>query len=303
MKWPLVIVPVIASALWLATRKRSIPHTKVSPAPITAPKAQDSLELELRQRMEEFLKKDCFSLVVQPVVDFRTNTVSSGEVLARLNHPERGVIFPDDFLPTVDALGLYPRFDRYIFRKSCAWLSRALAEGDKLDCISCNFSRKTLSEEGIAQDLVKIADHYRVPHNALAVEITERERETNAQKLIENLEQLKASGFRIFLDDFGKGVTSVNDLMQYPLDIVKIDRSLLLNAETEQGANAYRALTDMAIKLGVAVVCEGIETEAQNRFAREAGCHYGQGFLFFKPTEQNLVFEMIQRSSILEENT
>ena len=90
---------------------------------------------------------------------------------------------------------------------------------------------------------------------------------------------------------------------QYPLDIVKIDRSLLLKAETEQGANAYRALTDMAIKLGVAVVCEGIETEAQNRFAREAGCHYGQGFLFFKPTEQNLVFEMIQRSSILEENT
>lgn len=302
MKRLLVNLPEIVSALWQANRKRNNPQSKPSHALIPAPKAQDSLELELRQRMEEFLEKDCFSLVMQPVVDFRTNTVSSGEVLARLNHPERGVIFPDDFLPTVDALGLYPRFDRYIFQKSCAWLSRTLSEGEQLDCLSCNFSRKTLSEEGIVQDLMKIADRYRVPHNALAVEITERERETDAGQLIENLKQLKAAGFRIYLDDYGNGVTSVNDLMQYPLDIVKIDRSLLLKAETEQGNKAYRALVDMAIKLGVAVVCEGIETEEQNRFAREAGCHYGQGFLFFKPTEHNRVFEMIHRSSILEEN-
>ena len=302
MKRLLVMLPVIASALWLAGKKRNTPQTKESHAPIPVPEAQDSLERELRQRMGEFLEKDCFSLVVQPVVEFRTNTVSNGEVLSRLNHPERGVIFPDDFLPTVDALGLYPRFDRYIFQKSCAWLSRTLAEGEQLDCLSCNFSRKTLSEEGIVQDLIKIADRYRVPRNTLAVEITERERETDALQLIENLKQLKAAGFRVFLDDFGNGFTSVNDLMQYPLDIVKIDRSLLLKAETEQGNKAYRALVDMAIKLGVAVVCEGIETEEQNRFAREAGCHFGQGFLFFKPTEQNRVFEMIHRSSILEEN-
>lgn len=302
MKRLLVILPVIASALWLANRKRNLTQTNPSTAPNPAPKAQDSLELELSQRMEEFLEKDCFSLVVQPVVNFQTNTVSSGEVLARLNHPERGVIFPDDFLPTVDALGLYPRFDRYIFQKSCAWLSRTLSEGEQFDCLSCNFSRKTLSEEGIVQDLTKIADCYRVPRNALAVEITERERETDAQQLVQNLKQLKAAGFRVFLDDYGNGVTSVNDLMKYPLDIVKIDRSLLLKAESEGGNKAYRVLVDMAIKLGVAVVCEGIETEEQKRFAREAGCHYGQGFLFFKPTDQSKVLEMIHRSSILDEN-
>lgn len=302
MKRLLINLPKIVTALRQADRKRNISQTKPSPASISVPRAQISLELELSQRMEEFLEQDCFSLVMQPVVDFRTNTISSGEVLARLNHPERGVIFPDDFLPTVNALGLYPRFDRYIFQKSCAWLSRTLAEGEQLDCLSCNFSRKTLSEKEIVQDLVKIADHYCVPHNTLAVEITEREQETDALQLIENLNQLKAAGFRVFLDDFGNGVTSVNDLMQYPLDIVKIDRSLLLRAETEQGNKAYRALVNTAIMLGVAVVCEGIETEEQNRFAREAGCHFGQGFLFFKPTEQNRVFEMIHRSSILEEN-
>ena len=301
MKWHFVILPVIASALWLAVRKRHAAPQKTAPILAPAPQTHEKLEQELAQRMEEFLQRDHFSLVVQPVVDFRTNTVSNGEVLARLNHPERGVIFPDAFLPAVDALGLYPRFDRYIFRKSCAWMRRSLADGEHFDCLSCNFSRKTLSEAGIAQDLVEIADQYGVPHSALAVEITERERETDARQLIENLNQLKAAGFRIILDDYGNGVTSVNDLMQYPLDIVKIDRSLLLNTRTEQGVNVFRELVAMAGRLGAEIVCEGIETPEQERFAREAGCHYGQGFLFFKPTEQNLVFEMIHRSSILEE--
>lgn len=299
MKRLLVIVPVIATALFLAGRKRK-PNQEV-PSLVPEPETQGSLEQELRERMEEFLQRDQFSLVVQPVVDFRTNAVSSGEVLARLNHPERGVIFPDDFLPVVNDLNLYPRFDRYIFRKSCAWMRRTLSEPERFDCLSCNFSRKTLSEAGLAEDLVKIADQYGVPHNALAVEITERERETDSRQLMENLRQLKAAGFRIFLDDYGNGVTSVQDLMQYPLDIVKIDRSLLLTAQKEQDIAAFRSLVSMAEKIGAQVVCEGIETPEQERFARDAGCHYGQGFRFFRPTDQNQVLEMIYRSSILED--
>ena len=274
---------------------------KISVYPGAAPAAQQSLRVELRNRMEEFLERDLFSLAIQPVVDFRTNTSTNGEVLSRLEHPERGDIFPDDFLSAVDALGLYPRFDRYIFRKSCAWLSRSLAAGVQMDCISCNFSRKTLSGENLAQDLVQIADHYGVPHGKLAVEITEREQATDAQQLIENLKQLKAAGFRIILDDYGNGVTSVKDLVQYPLDIVKIDSSMLLNAHTEQGVAAYRELVEMAKQLGAEVVCEGIETEEQNRFAREVGCHYGQGFLYFRPIRQDQLSEMMQSGSLFKE--
>ena len=269
--------------------------------PCTAPAAQMPLRLELQKRMEDFLERDLFTLVIQPVVDFRTNTVSSGEVLSRLDHPERGVIFPNSFLPVVNDLGLYPRFDRYIFRKSCAWLKRSLAAGERTDCISCNFSRKTLSEAGLAQDLIQIADHYGLPYNVLGLEITEREQETDAEQMIDNLKQLKESGFRIILDDYGNGITSANDLTRYPLDIVKIDSFLLWNARTEQSRTAYRALVEMAIELGVEVVCEGIETEEQNCFAREAGCHYGQGFLYFRPVSQDEVFEMIRRGSIIEE--
>ena len=262
--------------------------------------AQPPLRQELENRIVHFLEQDLFFLAIQPVVDFRTNAVTNGEALARLNHPERGVVFPNEFLPVIDALGLYPRFDRYIFRKCCAWLSRVLAEGRDFTCLSCNFSRTTLSEKGLARELISVADQYGLPHHKLAVEITEQEQATDARQLFDNLTLLKSAGFRIILDDFGDGVTSAKDL-KYPLDIVKIDRSMLLDARTEPGRKAVSAVVAMARELNAEVVCEGIETEAQNQFARTAGCDYGQGFLFFKPIGQNEVFDMIDRSSILKD--
>ncbi|MBQ8449099.1 MAG: EAL domain-containing protein, partial [Clostridia bacterium] len=180
-----------------------------------APVAQKTLDLELKERMVEFLDRDFFSLVIQPVVDYKTNTVFKGEVLSRLEHPERGVIFPDAFLPVIDELDLYSRFDRYIFRKSCVWLQRSIAAGENMECISCNFSRKTLSEPTIAQDLIRLANNYGVSRDKLAVEITEREKQYNEPQLIENLKTLREAGFRIILDDYGTGVTSVNDLLNY----------------------------------------------------------------------------------------
>lgn len=275
--------------------------TEASVYPATAPTAQKSLKQELQDRMEEFMKMDRFALVIQPVVDFRRNSAVNGEVLSRLEHPERGVIFPDDFLPAIDTLGLYPAFDRYIFEKSCVWLHRSMTAGKEFEILSCNFSRKTLSEADIVQDVIQIADHYGIPHSKLGVEITEREQVADEQQLLKNLNLLKDAGFRVILDDYGNGVTSMHDLIQYPLDILKIDRSLLWKAETDQGRAAFRAMVAMFIELGAEVVCEGIETEEQDRLARESGCHYGQGYLYFKPIRQDQVFERIRQASLLDE--
>ncbi len=261
-----------------------------------APAAHKPLEQELRERMVEFLDRDFFSLVIQPVMDFRSDAVMNGEVLSRLEHPERGVIFPDTFLPVIAEQDLYSRFDRYIFRKSCVWLQRSLAAGEDMDCISCNFSRRTLSEPTIAADLIRLANKYGVPHGKLAVEITEREKTDDDPQLIENMKALREAGFRIILDDYGTGVTSVDDLIHFPLDIVKIDRSVLLNAQSEERKTAFRSLVALFVDLGAEVVCEGIETEEQDAFARSAGCHYGQGYLYFKPVPQENVFETIRRS-------
>lgn len=266
----------------------------------TAPTARKTLKQELRDRMEEFLEMDRFALVIQPVVNFRDQTVRDGEALSRLEHPELGVIFPDEFLPVIDELGLYPSFDRYIFEKGCVWLHSSMKEGKEFDILSCNFSRKTLSEADITQDLIQIADNYGIPHSKLGVEITEREKITDEQQMAKNLTMLKKSGFRIILDDYGNGNTSEKDLMQYPVDILKIDRSLLLKAETEQGEKAFRAMVAMFIALGADVVCEGIETPEQDRLARESGCLYGQGFLYFKPIRQDQVFEVLHGESFTD---
>ena len=265
------------------------------------PTALQVLRQELRERMEEFMDTDRFTLVIQPVVNFRDNAVKDGEVLSRLEHPERGVIFPDEFLPVINEMGLYPVFDRYIFEKSCVWLHRSGEEGKKFEILSCNFSRKTLSEAGIAEDLIQIADCYGIPHGQLGLEITEQEQATDEPQMIRNLHMLKTAGFRIILDDYGNGVTSEWDLTRYPVDILKIDRTLLWRAVSEQEKAEFRAMVASFMEMGAEVACEGIETEEQNRFVREIGCHYGQGFLYFKPIHQDDILVVMNAGGLWDD--
>jgi len=292
------LLVVIIAAVLLYRRGRKSEAVSIEPGVL--PDSQNTLEQELTARMAEYIHLDCFSLVIQPVMNLKTNTIAGGEVLSRLNHPERGVIFPDNFLPAVAAAGLYAEFDKYIFRKCCAWLSRSRAEGAGMGLVSCNFSRKTLSEPDVASQLVQIADSYGLPHSSLGIELMEQEAETDVTQFYGNLKKLKGSGFRIILDDFGDGVTSVKDIMSKPLDIVKIDRSVLLAADNDQVKAAYRSMVEMAEGMGLEVVCEGIETEEQRRFAQDVGCHYGQGFLFYRPMSIDQVFEMIEMGSVAE---
>jgi len=297
----MILLAVIAAAAILMMRhgKSKPAGERVSAVPV--PEKKNAMPRELTQRVEEFMQYDRFSLVIQPMVNLSSNTSNGGVVLSRLNHPERGVIFPNDFLPCIEAAGLESKFDRYIFRKTCAWLSRSLAAGETVECISCNFSRKTLSEPDIVPQLLQITDSFSFPCEKLGIEITERDKEMDSRQFLENLKRLKEAGFRIILDDCGIGVTSVKDLPNYPLDVVKIDRSILCAADTEQKKSAYRALVSMAAELGLKVVCKGIETEAQDAFARDVGCNYGQGFLYFTPMDVDKMFQEIEKSRVAED--
>jgi len=290
------LLVVTIAAVLLCKRKQTAYTAPNDSGPL--PTSQNTLEKELHTRIKEFIGNDRFGLVVQPVMNLKTNTLAGGEVLSRLNHAERGVIFPNDFLPAIAAAGLYAEFDKYIFRKCCAWLSRSCTEGDNIGLVSCNFSRRTLSEPDIAAQLVQIADSYGLPYSCLGIELMEQEAETDSDQFYGNLKQLKDAGFRIILDDFGDGVTSVKDIIHDPLDIMKIDRSILLAADNDQMKATYRSIVEMAESLGLEVVCEGIETEEQYRFAQEVGCHYGQGFLFFRPMSTEEMFEMMEKSRL-----
>ena len=250
-------------------------------------------EKEMMVRMPDFIDDDRFRLAVQPVIDLQTGDIVGGEVLSRLHHPEQGVIFPDKFLPAVEEAGIYPRFDYYIFRKSCKLMQCLRARGAAIEYLSCNFSRLTLSENEAATRLSEIADAFELPHECMAVEITEREQEKDTDQFCENLVEIKKAGFQIFVDDLGAGVTSVRDLWSYPVDVVKIDRSLLLSTDTEQGRSAYYGLRNLVVDLNCKVLCEGVETREQHQFVIDAGCHYGQGFLFYRPMEEERFLSLV----------
>lgn len=253
------------------------------------------LESELEGRMTEFMEGDYFSLFLQPVVELSTGRVCGGEILSRLNHPERGLIFPNVFLPVISRLELQVPFDLYIFRKSCAWMSRSQG----LERISVNFSRKTLCRRELTRELTAIVDRYGVAPGTVAIEITESEKETDEKTFLRNLTELKEAGFGVFLDDYGTGFTAITDLQRLPLEIVKIDRSLLLNAEdSDEGTIIFRSLVEMAAKLGIDAVCEGIETESQERIARDNGCRYAQGFLYYRPVNADDALAAVARGSI-----
>jgi len=292
------LLVVIIAAVLLCKRNQTANTTPNDSGSL--PASQNTLDQELQTRMKEFIRNDRFVLVIQPVMDLKKNSIAGGEMLSRLNHPERGMIFPDDFLPAVAAAGLYAEFDKYIFRKCCAWLSRSRAEGAGMELVTCNFSRKTLSEPDVASQLVQIADSYGLPHSSLGIELMEQEAATDNDQFYGNLKRLKDSGFRIILDDFGNGVTSMKDIIREPLDIVKIDRSVLLAADNDRVKAAYRSMIEMSEGMGLEVVCEGIETEEQRRFAQDVGCHYGQGFLFYRPMSIDQMFEMIEMGSVTE---
>ena len=242
--------------------------------------------LERREKLEETIANSIwenrFLLEFQPFVELDTGKVIGGEVLSRLVGEEQGMVMPESFLRAVRSTGIHSRFDCYVFEKACAWLS-GLEHRKEIRYLSCNFSRLTLSEETFAEYVRKTADRYGISHQVLAVEVTEERPAPSQETLRRNLQQLHRDGFTVFLDDFGAGITSLADLRDLPVDVVKIDKGLLDKAWTSQGRPRFLNVVRLAEGQGALVLCEGIENERQAAYARLAGCGLAQGYYYSRP--------------------
>ena len=150
---------------------------------------------------------------------------------------------------------------------------------------SINFSRHTLCDPDLARNIVQIVEKYRIPYSCIAVEILEDKRVNGEEKvtMIQNLTALKEKGILILLDDFGRGHTSFQDLAEFDVNIVKIDRSIIQNADTHKGFLLLANIVRTARDLGFRTVCEGIETETFKQLAKDADCDIFQGFYFYHP--------------------
>ncbi|MDO5477662.1 MAG: EAL domain-containing protein [Clostridia bacterium] len=241
-------------------------------------------KIKIENNIHNEIDNNKFFLEYQPMLDAKTEKIIGAEVLSRLNSETEGVLTPYFFLSAVNNVGLNEKFDYYIFEKNCKWISSDRENRSKY-VYTINFSRSTLCDKNLADNLIKIAEKYSIDYKCIAVEILEDKDLKDEEKeiMINNLKRLKEKGVLILLDDFGKGYTSFGDLTDFDINIVKIDKAITQNAITETGLVILKNIIKTAHDLGFKTLCEGIETEEHKKVVVEAGCDILQGYYFYRP--------------------
>jgi EAL domain-containing protein (putative c-di-GMP-specific phosphodiesterase class I) len=236
-----------------------------------------TLVSELRHAID----RDEFRLVFQPVVALPSMRLVGAEALLRWHHPRLGAVRPDEFIPVAEESGLINRIGSWVLEQACRQLAEWLAKGHDV-WVSVNLSPKELHAADYAGQVADVLATYGVPAQRLVLEVTEHAVATDMEELISRLAELRATGVRIALDDFGAGYSSLGQLRTLPIDILKIDHALVAEPESRTGTAA--PLVDVVVRLGhrlgLEVLAEGIGTPAQRAVVEEAGCRLGQGSLF-----------------------
>lgn len=252
-------------------------------------------KLKIENNIQSEINNNRFFLEYQPILDAKTDKIMGAEVLSRLNSSTEGVITPGLFLSAVNNVGLNEKFDYYIFEKNCKWISSD--KNNRAGYIyTINFSRYTLCDPDLADNIIGIVEKYGVDYSCIAVEILEDKSldENEKNTMVKNLTKLKEKGILILLDDFGKGYTSFGDLTDFDINIVKIDKSISQNAVNQTGFVILKNIIRTAHDLGFKTLCEGIETEEHKKAVVDAGCDLLQGYYFYRPmpvTQLEALFE------------
>ncbi|MBR2180116.1 MAG: EAL domain-containing protein [Selenomonadaceae bacterium] len=249
-----------------------------------------TLQHQIESHMEKALADGEFKAWYQPKYDIKTRRIVGAEALVRWQSSELGFMPPGKFIPLFEKNGFVIPVDYTILEQTFQLQKQRLAEGKEVVPISVNQSRLHMTEEGYLDKIKAIIDKYNLPPTGLVeLEITETvfgdlDHNKDNDRAIEIISKLHEMGFILSVDDFGSGYSSFMMLNQLPMDVMKIDRSLL---DASGDSNRMRSILANVIKLGKAlnmqVICEGIETKEQEELLLELGCHYGQGYLNAKP--------------------
>ena len=231
-------------------------------------------------KIEKAFEEEEFKLYLQFIVDNKTKKITFAEALSRWEDKNGDIIMPGKYLGVMERNGMITKLDYYMFERVCKQLAawRDTEFGHLM--ISCNFTRITISGKSFISKIKSIADAYDFDRKNLLIEITEDTVEHNMDVAMQNIKQMKELGFRIALDDMGSGYTSLINLCEYPLDVVKIDRDILLRIDKDNGKDLFVGIIFLAHSLNLEVVCEGVETETQNTMVSETACDYIQGWYY-----------------------
>ncbi|MBB5321297.1 putative bifunctional diguanylate cyclase/phosphodiesterase [Marinobacter oulmenensis] len=248
-----------------------------------------SIDQEIRERKQ--LEKDLaqalayhqFHLVYQPQINLTSRRIIGAEALLRWEHPDRGMIPPDRFIPIAESNGTIVEIGQWVLDQACWQAARWASEGTPLR-IAVNLSAVQLRQESIVEDVLETLERHKVPAGRLELEVTETSFMTNLNDAVDKLQRLHRAGISIAVDDFGTGYSSLTYLKKMPVQHLKIDkqfiRDLLINEEDTRIANT---IIDLGKSLNLTVIAEGVETAEQEYYLSQRGCQLAQGYFFSKP--------------------
>lgn len=247
-------------------------------------KAQSRLRIE--DELREAISRDEFSLFYQPIVSLDSGKLEGVEALIRWRHPQNGLMNPDDFIPIAEETGLIVPIGDWVLeealRQFTEW-QHTLGDDAPLN-IHVNVSRRQLVLPNLFETVKSLLAKHAVSPKCLHLEVTESVIMHNLSVTVAVLDQLRELGVKIDMDDFGTGYSSLSCLHEFPVDVIKIDRSFIVNIKlTRDYAALLHAILSLAENLGLQVVSEGIENAEQLVTLQALGCEYGQGYLFSKP--------------------
>jgi EAL domain-containing protein (putative c-di-GMP-specific phosphodiesterase class I)/GGDEF domain-containing protein len=242
-----------------------------------------NLVKELDQEVIAGLDNNEFVPYFQPAVEVTSSKIVVSEVLSRWHNKKRGLMFPGEFIPILEKNGLLGKMDFTLFRHVCELLEQRANENKELIRISCNFSRYSFYQPDFCTTLKEIAQEHQVPTGYLEIEITENITAENIPGIISKINELKSYGFTVALDNFGGGYSSIMDLRNCSIDIVKLDKELINDIQNPKTQSIVKSIVDMCHDIGVQVACEGIETEEQLQLLKQVNCDFAQGYFFYQP--------------------
>lgn len=235
----------------------------------------------IEDKMRSALQNGEFVMYLQPKYNIHESRIIGAEALVRWIDPEIGIIPPNDFIPVFEKNGFVVKIDEYIWECACRQIRKWLDEGLPAVPISVNVSRVHLTDSGFIDKLDSLIKKYNIPRDFLELEITETADNINANEMIQ---LAKESGFRLLMDDFGSGYSSLNTLRSTPFDVLKIDRLFFSKSmESERGQKIISHTISMSKDIGLDLIAEGVETREQADFLEHCGCNSAQGFLYSRP--------------------
>lgn len=254
-----------------------------------------------RLRMENDLRgaveRHEFELYYQPLVALETGQITELEALLRWRHPERGIVAPLEFIPLAEETGLITRIGSWVLAEACRQM-RVWQEQFPRDVplsLSVNVSVKQFAQPDFVRHVSEIVQASGLDPHALKLEITESVAIDDPARTRGMLAELRRLGIRMYLDDFGTGYSSLGHLHQLSLDAIKIDRSFVMHMDEPMHLQLVHTVRDLARNIGVTVIAEGVETEAQLEVLRRIGCESAQGYLFSRPVPVGEMSNLLER--------